>query len=296
MWVQGAARVTVAMWFRARVASRLVMMALLAVTLAHAQEASPQSPLEQPCAGQDCGRDAAPTTSVSISTLPDAPQPQPKTSHFFPGSANLLKNGLGSAILAQPPCVVEQMPCRLTSRQKLQLFVKRSYSPYTFTSAAFDSMNSQWMDEKYASGMEGFARRAAANLADGETRSLFQTYIYSSLFHQDPRYHRLGTGNVLQRAAYAASRVFVGRTDAGGNAFNSPGLLGALTTSAMSNLYYPERDTGVGRTFNRALGGLGSDAGTYVLREFWPDIKSFFRRHESTAVKKMDDRMSAMLQ
>jgi hypothetical protein len=295
VWVEGAARVKVAMWFRASVASRLVVMALLSVTLAHAQGSTPQLPLEQPCAGQDCVPDAASTTtSLSLLTLPDAPQPQPKT--FFPRSAILLKNGVGSAITSQPPCVVEQMPCRLTSHQKLQLFVKRSYSPYTFTSAAFDSMNSQWMNEKYASGMEGFARRAAANLADGETRSLFQTYIYSSLFHQDPRYHRLGTGNVLQRAAYAASRVFVGRTDAGGNAFNSPGILGALTTSAISNLYYPERDTGVGRTFNRALGGLGSDAGTYVLREFWPDIKSFFRRHESTAVRKMDDRMSAMLQ
>ncbi len=223
--------------------------------------------------------------SAPQETVPAAPQPR------APMTAGELTHEVTEAVRTQPACAPSIAPCALTPRQKFQIFERRSYSPFTFASAAFDTAYSHVLDPKYGPGVEGFAKRYGATLADGEFRSFFQTFVFSSAFHQDPRFHRLGEGRALSRMAYAASRVFVGRTDSGRSAFNSPELLGALTTSAFSNLYLPARDRGLPETFGCAAGALGSDAATMLLREFWPDIKGWFTRHEPESVKRMEERV-----
>jgi hypothetical protein len=194
---------------------------------------------------------------------------------------------------AEPPCR-GLYPCVLTTRQKFHIFAKRSVSPYTFAEAAFDAGYSQLTGDDYGRGMASFAKRYGANLVDSEARSFFQTFVYSSLFGQDPRYHRLDRGSLIFRASYAASRVFVGRTDSGHSAVNFPELLGVATSSTLTNAYYPERDRGVKNTINRAIGDILSDSSSDLLREFWPDIRRMLRRHEPRAVKRLEDRVTAM--
>ena len=254
----------------------LLGVLLLAVTL-QAQEL-PQAP--QPA--------GAPRPIVPASPLLRL-QPIPPTSG--PHSAMELTHEVRDAIRTQPACAPDVQPCVLTPRQKLDIFVRRSYSPYTFASAAMDTAYAHATDEKYGPGAEGFAKRYGAILADGEFRSFFQTFVFSSVLHQDPRFHRLGEGNKFYRIAYAASRVFVGRTDSGRSTFNTPEMLGSLTTSAFCNIYEPRRDRGLNETFSRAGSGLLDDAGTMLLLEFWPDIRGWFHRHEPASVKRMEERM-----
>jgi hypothetical protein len=194
---------------------------------------------------------------------------------------------------AEPECR-GLYPCELTERQKFHMFVKRSYSPYTFAGAAFDAAYSQFTGEDYGEGIGGFGKRYGANLADGEARSFFQRYFYSSLFRQDPRYRRIDDGALMYRASYAASRVFIGRSDSGSSVFNFPELLGVATSSTLSNAYYPLRDRGVGRTVSRAFGDLLSDAGSNLLQEFWPDMRRMLRRHEPRAVKRLEEKVTAV--
>ncbi len=196
-------------------------------------------------------------------------------------------------VLAEAPCR-GLYPCELTERQKFHRFVKRSYSPYTFAGAAFDAAYSQFTGEDYGEGIGGFGKRYGANLADGEARSFFQRYFYSSLFRQDPRYRRIDQGAFLFRASYAASRVFIGRSDSGSAVFNFPELLGVATSSTLSNAYYPQRDRSVGRTVSRGFGDLVSDAGSNLLQEFWPDMRRMLRRHEPRVVKRLEQKVSAM--
>jgi hypothetical protein len=42
---------------------------------------------------------------------------------------------------------------------------------------------------------------------------------------------------------------------------------------------------------NRFIGGLGSDATSNILREFWPDIKKAFRKHEPESMKRMEEKV-----
>src|SRR4051794_30258177 len=220
-------------------------------------------------AGSQAAREPGASKQSNAESQAPAAVAQPAPPKSLPNSPGEIKREVTEVVMAQPPCRVMMGPCDLSAREKFQIFARRSYSPYTFAGALFDSAYSHLLDEKYGPGVEGYAKRYGATLADGEFRSFFQTFVFSSAFHQDPRYFRLGEGNTFYRMAYAGSRVFVGRTDDGRSTFNSPEMLGVVTTSAFSNLYQPERDRGARETFGRALSALGSDASTNLLREFW---------------------------
>ncbi len=248
--------------------------------------------------------------SPATDSLPDAPshaqEPHPCVQKDCPappevveppksGPAGLILNPLEKlggevqqVVKQKAPCDPREVPCQLTPHQKFQLFVKRTYSPYTFASAAFDAGYSQLFGDNYGPGMEGWAKRYGANLADGEVRSFFQTFLFSSLWKQDPRFHRLGNGNIFYRTAYAASRVAVGRRDDGTPAFNAPEFAGVAVTVALGNAYYPDKDKGGVETLNRGLSAVFSDATTNLLKEFWPDIHRFFHRHAPEPMQRVE--------
>jgi hypothetical protein len=265
--------------------TRIFVFTLLAIAAAGAQ----------PRVGQ--------TNTAARETEPASAQ-KPATAHLqnsqlpqSPGigtPAPALRSQMQAGIQAPPPCTPVSQPCFLTTQQKFTRFLKRTYSPYTFAGAAFDAGYSQLTQEDYGHSWAGFGKRYGANLADGESRSLFGMFIYASLFHQDPRYHPISDGDVAYRFSYAASRVLVGRTDSGGRQFNFPELLAAASSSALSNAYYPQRDRGVGRTISRTFGDILSDAGSNVLREFWPDIRRVLKRHEPERIQRMERKFNAM--
>src|ERR1019366_6467268 len=96
--------------------------------------------------------------------------------------------------------------------------------------------------------------------------------ILPAIFHEDPRYFRLGTGSVLHRMGYAASRIFVTNGDNGKTRFYASELLGNAGVVAVTSVYYTSSQT-PGQGALRYGMQLGNDALTNVLTEFWPDIR-----------------------
>lgn len=181
----------------------------------------------------------------------------------------------------------------LTAHCKLQLFMRRAYSPYTFASAAFEAgiaqMSAEW--PQYGGGMQGWGKRYGATLADTESRRFIQTYLLSTLLHQDPRYFPSTKTSLVGRAWYAATRVLVTRGDNGRSQFNASEMLGALSTSALQNAYYPQHYRTLDDTISRFTGALSSDATSAILREFTPDLKRFFNKHCPRKVKQLEERL-----
>ena len=83
----------------------------------------------------------------------------------------------------------------------------------------------------------------------------------------------------------------VTKNDNGDSTFNTSEFLGALTSSALQNAYYPRHDRTFGDTMNRFGGALSSDAMGNLLREFAPDIKRLFRKHAPKTILKIEENL-----
>jgi hypothetical protein len=172
----------------------------------------------------------------------------------------------------------------MTPRQKFVLFARSAFDPFVFGAVAIQAGISQAQDSfsDYGQGASGYGKRYGAALADQVSSGFFANFVYPVMFKEDPRYFRLGEGSGTHRVGYALSRVFVCRTDSGHKSFNFSSVLGAFTSGAISNAYYPESDRGVGLTMSRGAISLGYGGAGNMLNEFWPDIhRKFFEKDKN---------------
>ncbi len=161
----------------------------------------------------------------------------------------------------------------LSSKEKLALFfhgvsVLSLIPPLLttgFSEALLDNSGFGW-------GPAGFGKHYGAALADQVSSHLLGIWVFPSLLHQDPRYHPKQSGGFGSRIEYSVSRVVITRADSGDRQVNYSRLAAALTSSVISNSYYPEGHRGISHTATTVLVSLGTTAGFNVLREFLPDI------------------------
>jgi hypothetical protein len=162
----------------------------------------------------------------------------------------------------------------LTPSEKFRMAIQDSVNPFEFAEAAvkaeyYRGTNPQ---KKIGYGGVGYLKQFGASYLDEVSGNMFGTFLYPSLLHQDPRYFRKGDGPIAGRIAYALSRVFVTRNDAGGKQFNASRVLGSASSTILSNAYYPPRARGVGITLGNIGWSLLGNGASNIFKEFWPDI------------------------
>jgi hypothetical protein len=175
----------------------------------------------------------------------------------------------------------------ITTKQKLIIACKDSFDyPLVLLSAAFAGISQlDDSDHSYHQGVEGFAKRLAANYADQAIGNMMTEGFFPAMLHEDPRYRRIGAsrGTKKYRTWYAFSRVFVTRTDSGGTRFNYSEWLGNATGVAISNAYHPDERDALDNV-EKLLEQVATDGISQILKEFWPDIKhKFFHKNSPTS-------------
>lgn len=158
----------------------------------------------------------------------------------------------------------------LTAKQKFVFAARGTFDPVAMVGVGFGAGIEQATNSLagYGQGAEGYGKRFAAKFADGRSSDFFTHAIFPSLLHQDPRYYYQGTGSVKSRVLHAIGSAFFTRTNSGLTAPNYSFLLGDLSSGALSNLYYPKANRGVGLVFTNAAVGLGGRMAGNILREF----------------------------
>ena len=208
------------------------------------------------------------------------------SSRFRSSLPQLSWPGRKSARPSEPvvPVSADQNICPLTNGQKFHMFLRDAYSPLTIVSAGLTAAISQASQGRgshgYGQGWDAYGARFGAALAHTEVSGLFQTAVFPSLLHEDPRYFPARTGTFGHRFGFAISRVVVARKDRGGHRFNFSEIVGAMLAGAASNAWVTDSDRTVSRTFSYIGIGLASDAGWNVVKEFVPDIWRHFSRHK----------------
>lgn len=193
----------------------------------------------------------------------------------------------------------------LSSREKAHLFLKSAFDPASISVVGLQAALSQAEDEfpAYRQGASGYGKRFGAALADELDAGFWSNYAYPVLLKEDPRYFRRGEGSLRGRIAYSIKQEFVCHTDNGGRSFNFSNILGAFTSGAIANLYYPgntlirtipasstspaipvyQNERGLELTVSRASIAVGYGIIGGMFDEFWPDLQArLFRKHRDS--------------
>lgn len=164
----------------------------------------------------------------------------------------------------------------LTAGEKFKVVGRESFDYvqlpwYGFLAGVSQAQNSE---RGYGQGAAGYGKRFGAYFADGAIESFMTGAVLPSILREDPRYFQSGQGGFWTRTGYAVSRIFVTRTDAGNNRFNTSEVVGSALSSAISTYsYHPREDRTLANTASVWGSLLGYDTLTLVAREFWPDIR-----------------------
>ena len=160
----------------------------------------------------------------------------------------------------------------LTAGQKFELSWKSRLDPVRFATVGIFAGVQQARGNfaGFGQGASGYTKRYAAAYANLFTGSMITQVLLPSLLRQDPRYFYKGTGSVPARIGYAISRTVIRKGDSGHWQPNYSGILGRLTSGALSNLYYPAQDRkGVRLTLENTAIGIGGAAVGYLAQEFF---------------------------
>ncbi|MGA2430752.1 MAG: hypothetical protein ABSH13_19810 [Candidatus Acidiferrum sp.] len=171
----------------------------------------------------------------------------------------------------------------LTVRQKYILAVHNSFDFSAYVGDAFQSAIQQVTNGQphYGRGWSAYGERLAASEADQTSSSMLIYGVLPSVWHEDPRYFRQGSGSALSRIWYAVSRTFITRRDDGTNGFNKSQTVGQLVSCGISTSYYPAQDRSVGRVFLNWGVNLGYNSGYNVLTEYYTDmLNGIFHRQK----------------
>jgi hypothetical protein len=163
---------------------------------------------------------------------------------------------------------------KLTPRGKFTIAWDDATDRAIFFQTAILAGIGQWSNSNpsFGQGIAGYAKRFGTTYGDFAIENMTTEGIFPTLFHQDPRYFRRDEGSTRSRLFYALSRLFITRGDSGSSQFNYSEIVGAATSVAISNAYYPDGRT-VGNNVGRYSEQLAFDAASNVLKEFWPSLK-----------------------
>lgn len=173
----------------------------------------------------------------------------------------------------------------MTAGQKYQLAFRGAfdwvqYPWYALLAGIGQAENS---DASYGQGATGYAKRYATNFGDGVIENFMVGAILPAALHQDPRFYQTSKGGFAKRLGYAMSRIVVTRSDSGAAQFNYSEILGSSMTAAIATYsYHPHDERKLTDIASVWVTQLGYDTLTYVLREFWPDLRRKILRNKQS--------------
>ena len=173
----------------------------------------------------------------------------------------------------------------LTAKQKISLAFRSATDPVTFGTAILVAGYGEVADSDsgFPWGANGFGERAGAKYLDAADGTMIGNGFLPALLHQDPRYFRLGHGSTTHRLLYAISTSVICKHDKTGKwEPNYSNVGGNIISGALSTLYYPPNDSGIGLTIGNGLIVTAEGTVGGVFQEFWPDISRKFLHKDPT--------------
>ena len=252
-----------------------------------AQQAHPQQPSQTPpTQNPQPAQTAQPAPAQQTQAAPPGnPSEDRKNQELKPGTSDdrlfwtlpnfMTVEGAGQA----PP---------MTVGEKFKVVTRTSFDPveYPYIALLAGISQAQNSEPGYEQGWAGYGKRYGAAFADNTIENYWVGAIFPTILKQDPRYFQMGKGGFWRRTGYSVSRIFITRTDSGGEQFNYSEILGSAVSAGISNIYHPAGDRTVANTMSVWGTQVGWDTVALVAKEFWPDIRrKLHKKQAATGVE-----------
>lgn len=154
-------------------------------------------------------------------------------------------------------------------------YAKHAVSPFSLLRAAAGAAITQATNtpHEWGQGATGFGKRLASAFGKHLTKKAIQ-YPVARLTHEALGYQRSDQTEFKLRLRHALiATVYTTKTTTGKKTVATNEFAGAFGSGLISRLWQPASVRTVGYGFLSGGITLGVDAGSNVLREFWPDIR-----------------------
>jgi hypothetical protein len=159
----------------------------------------------------------------------------------------------------------------LSAHEKEVMGLKQSFTLFSLIGWTASAAYTHLIDgiPNYGTDSGAFGERLGAAALRNTSQNIFGNAVFAPLFHEDPRYYKMGKGNkVYKRIAYAASRAIITRADDGHATPNYSLIAGRVFGAALSNAYYPDTNRGFSQTAQTFGTSMGGAAIGFVVTEF----------------------------
>jgi len=177
--------------------------------------------------------------------------------------------------------------------EKFHLFADEARLPLTFGGVGINAGVMREAEPRHlAPGSQpSFAAFYKAGFTQKESSNFVGKCLYPPLLKQNLRYRPLTSGSFMNRATYAASRIFIMRDDSGKRRLNTSYFLGVLSSVAAHNASRPYWMRSNAAPFTDFGSTIGNDAGINVFHEFGPSLRQMVRGHTPKFVFRIEERI-----
>jgi hypothetical protein len=202
--------------------------------------------------------------------MPDAPAPQPAGETSTSSSPPVKKYD----------SVIDpgQIAPRYSGMDKMIFSARENLRVVTIFTSLYSTGYEQLADSdpKYGSDAGAGAARFGASMLRSATVKTLSDGIFSTAFHQDPRYYRIAHGGIWSRGLRSASRALIRRSDDGNDQVNFSGIAGRAAAAVLTLAYYPAPSQTTKVVLSTFGTSIATNAGGNLVVEFLPDVARKF--------------------
>jgi len=158
-------------------------------------------------------------------------------------------------------------------------FFRRLFSVQAFYATVPGAVLQQvhrWPEE-WGKDRVGFEKRVGSLYGQFVIGMLIEDGV-KAIHPEDTRYRRLGQGNFFKRTGHVITGTILARKPDGGRTIAWSLPANAYGSWAIATLWSPREYRTAGSIAEWGTAGMGVTASTNLFREFWPDLKSVFRK------------------
>lgn len=166
-----------------------------------------------------------------------------------------------------------------TGQERFDRFLKDTIGPGAILQSGFIAGTHHFVNDppEWGRGFDGYNRRLASQFGRTLIQNSFELGIGAAL-RQDLSYQRCNCSGFLHRTGHALFSSFTARTPDGRSTFTLAKVAGVYAGAMISTAWYPDRYTATGDGVRFGNVSAATGALTNIAREFWPEIRRFFRR------------------